>query len=91
MNTKKYIFTYRDGVQSLPIFSIVEASEEVSHRAVVEKAQKYCRQKNYRYVSVRPMILDLDEGNMFAKNDGKIEINIPKDIESRETVSAVQK
>lgn len=69
---KYYIFTYRDGIQSLPIFSVIKYLDKFTQRDVVVKCQKYCKQKNIRYVSVRPFILELGEGDKDEAEFGQI-------------------
>ena len=81
-----YVLTYRDGIQSLPVFGFVKFSTATPVREVVEKCQIYCRRHHYRYVSVRPWLIDvlekedsgeviLREGPQEEKRDGSINNN----------------
>jgi hypothetical protein len=56
-----YVLTYRDGIQSLPIFGFVRFNSSVPMRSIVEKCQTYCRRHHFRYVSVRPCFIDVLE------------------------------
>lgn len=79
---KRYILTYRDGINSLPVFGFVEFSELTTMRDIVVRCQKFCRDKNYRYMSVKPELLEIEEPKI---PEGQININLPQNEISKPT------
>ncbi len=55
-----YILFYRQAANPYPLFSVFyHPSHDI--RVVVDRVKRHCELMSYRFVSVRPLIVDLDK------------------------------
>lgn len=56
-----YILYYRQGQNPHPQFFIFNHPASENMRAVVDRVKRHCELMNYRFVNVRPFLVDLAE------------------------------
>lgn len=63
-----YILFYRQGRTPFPEFTFFYHTTK-DPRVAMERGKKHCEVQNYKFVSVRPAIVDFDKADNFMLNE----------------------